>query len=558
MATVAMESDALAGAGPAGGCSALDGWRDFRFGWWNHKYIKHAVDGAEPGKDSTEATGFVMVGASRGSMIGFLAVFSVLGLTGLGESVQDCDTKSITIAGVTILTSSLVSTALTVEGALNAVVAPFVGGLADASSHRTRMLRALSIMLMCSVAICALALFFPGEKWALVTFTAVLVSSSILYDAMSLILNAYLSELSDDDSERVLITTKMYAWLNLTQLSYVVLGVSATLAVGVSDDKLASPQVGAFVAVLVWAFWALPGMRLFYDRVRSPDEIKKMGFLGLPRMYEIVMLCFRQYPQVALYMLMYSTGVTAASSVIGLALTYLLEEVGLGTFTIQLVAGVVLLSAFPGALAVIWFDKWLRDTRKTLLIVFTFWIVSISMVPFILHGEVDPDPGPSEAEFCALEDDAGATRRPTAASQYTAFLFAVLVGLGIGALFPTAAALFSQIVPVGQEASFWGLRTFAAKVFSWAPPAIYTVLNQKLADESGNPTDSSRFVILAIVPILGMGLWTTWMIDMDKAKAQIGCAPREGVAGKDGKVKDAVLTEELSVAKTDSSDTLEP
>jgi len=493
---------------PAGGfeLEAETGWRAWRFGWWNWRFVRYL--------DDRERTGFIMCGTARGTMIGYLAAFAVIALTGLGESVQDCDTRTISIGSVTILTSSLVSTALTIEGVVNAIFAPVMGVLVDATSWRTQIFRILLVTVAVFVAIAGLTLFGEGSIAALIIFAAALILISLSYDAFAILHAAYVPELSKTELGRTQIVAKMYVLLNGNQLVFVIIAIGLGLALGFADDKIVAPQVAALIAVLMWAFWAVPGMWFMENRPKTEEAKIKAGFLGIPRVLTLIWFCLNKYNQIGLYMIQYSTAVTAASAIVGLASGYLLSEVGFGSFVVQVVTGIVLFMTVPGAYLVTKLAKKVGDLRKLNLLIIIAWIFAVGLAPFLMRGQ-DASPETINDEFCSAAESEVLAREPTGLASVMVYIFAAVWGFLIGCIFPAQLALFSEIVPAGQETSFMGLRTFASKIFAWAPPLLYTVINETAGK------DEKRFALLSITPFQVVGLFFLWLMSLEKATEEI-------------------------------------
>ena len=72
------------------------------------------------------------------------------------------------------------------------------------------------------------------------------------------------------------------------------------------------------------------------------------------------------------------------------------------------------------------------------------------------------------------------------------FLFAFFWGLGFGVFYASNTSFFTELVPGDAISQFMSLYYFSAQVLSWAPPAVYTLLNQLTSE-----THLSLFVLAA-------------------------------------------------------------
>jgi len=500
------------------------GWKGWKWALWNSRLVNT--------HDDPEVRAYILSGSLRGPCIGWITVFSVLALTGFAETVQDCITKKVNFFGAEIFTSSVVSTVLSIEGVVNAILSPLVGGIADGSDYRTELYQSFLLILPSSILVIAILLFFEGSQASFLLIVLVLVVAAAAYELVVTFHSSYLPELamemSDEDSiiARNKYASKMYSFLYGFQLIFVVLAIAVTLGTGVSEDNVVSAQVAALIMGLLFSL-AAPSMFLFEDRRRGEDKVKA-GFLGIPRLYKMIKLCITDYKQLGLFLVADSLYISGAVALVGLVSTYIIEEMGIEGFNFQVVVLVVLVFTIPGALLIDRLTRWTRDVKKTLIIIIVSLIIILLLVPLVLIGEVDPDAENETADFCAAEDPANIRRKPTSYSGILIYLFSAMFGLQIGGIFTANLAASTELIPGGSETAFYGLKTLAGKIFAWSPPLIYTALN-----EAAN--ENPRIAINAMQPFLVSGLFLLFFVDFELGKQQIAHTldARRGQASKD-------------------------
>ena len=59
-----------------------------------------------------------------------------------------------------------------------------------------------------------------------------------------------------------------------------------------------------------------------------------------------------------------------------------------------------------------------------------------------------------------------------------AFLFSVMYGLAYGWYYPSSNGYFVSLVPKEKVTELWGFNSFCSVSLAWAPPLIFTALNQ--------------------------------------------------------------------------------
>ncbi len=88
--------------------------------------------------------------------------------------------------------------------------------------------------------------------------------------------------------------------------------------------------------------------------------------------------------------------------------------------------------------------------------------------------------------------------------QTLAYILIFFWGLGIGWKWTTDRMLSAAIIPTGQNAEYMGIYLFFGSILTWAPPLIYTALNE--ADVSPQIGLSSLNIFFVV------GLFAYWMM----------------------------------------------
>ena len=99
--------------------------------------------------------------------------------------------------------------------------------------------------------------------------------------------------------------------------------------------------------------------------------------------------------------------------------------------------------------------------------------------------------------------------------QVIAYLFAGLWGIVIGWFYSTEVAIYSLMMPSGQESELSGLYQYCGLVLSFFPPMIVTFLNESDVDLGWACVHINIYLVIAL---LFYQLMPSWNECLDKTK----------------------------------------
>jgi MFS transporter, UMF1 family len=99
------------------------------------------------------------------------------------------------------------------------------------------------------------------------------------------------------------------------------------------------------------------------------------------------------------------------------------------------------------------------------------------------------------------------------------YLLAVVIGFVLGGTQALSRSLFSQLIPAGKEAEYFGLYEISDRGTSWLGPFLFALTFQL--------TDSYRSAIVSLVLFFGVGGWLLLKLDMRRAIVEAGNTPPE-------------------------------
>jgi UMF1 family MFS transporter len=106
---------------------------------------------------------------------------------------------------------------------------------------------------------------------------------------------------------------------------------------------------------------------------------------------------------------------------------------------------------------------------------------------------------------------------PGAAVQF--YLLAVVIGFVLGGTQALSRSLFSQLIPPGREAEYFGFYEISDRGTSWLGPFLFALTYQV--------TDSYRYAIFSLVFFFVVGGVLLATLDMRRAIVEAGNVPPE-------------------------------
>ena len=399
-------------------------------------------------------------------------------LTDLAEQSADPD-GFVSVLGFGVRATSVFAFAAGVSVLLQVVVLPVVGAIADRTG-RKRLL--LGIFAYTGATMTMLMVLLVDDTWAL--GVALLIVANLAFGSSIVVYNAFLPDIATPD-ERDGVSSRGWAMgyvggalllvLNLAfYLSRESLGVSTSTAV----------RVCLFSAGLWWALFTLVPLRALRDVAPSasanPDATVSSAFAQLGR----TLRGLRRTPMTLRFLVAYLIYNDGVQTVIVLASVYGSEELGFGDQTLIVAVLIVQVVAIAGALALGRLAGRF-GAKRVVLGSLVVW-AAIVAVAFVL-------PAGRASLF---------------------YLLAVVIGFVLGGSQALSRSLFSQMVPDGREAEYFGLYEISERGTSWIGPIVFGVVDQV--------TGSYRLAILALLAFFIVGGGLLSRVDVRRAVGEAG------------------------------------
>lgn len=402
-------------------------------------------------------------------------------LTAVAEEAAGSD-GDLPFLGLGIPPGSWFSYVLSGSVLLQVLVLPLTGAVADRTGRKREMLAGFAVL---GALATTLMYFIADGRYV---FGAVLfIVANICFGAATVVYYSWLPDLAGPD-ERDAVSSKGWAF------GYVggalLLAIHLGLVLGAGGLGLTTGEavrISLATAGLWWgAFTVFTVSRLRNRPVRDPDATRaRSGF----RQLATTLREMRAFPLTLWFLgayLLYNDGV---QTVIALSATYATQELGLDQSVLTGAILMVQVVAIAGALGLGRLAG-RYGAKRVVLASLVAWIGVLLAAFFLQEGAV--------AQFYAL---------------------AAVIGLVQGGTQALSRSLFSQLIPAGKEAEYYGFYEISDRGTSWLGPLAFGLTYQL--------TGSYRLAIVSLVIFFVGGFIALALLPMRRAVVEAGNQPPE-------------------------------
>jgi len=414
-------------------------------------------------------------------------VFLAPYLTSIAESAADADGR-IHPLGIGMPAGSFFGYVLSLSVVLQVVVLPLAGAVADRSGHKRQLLAGFTTI----GSLCTMAMFFvAGGRFLL--GAALFIVANLCFGAATVVYYSWLPDLASPD-ERDAVSSRGWA------IGYLggALLLAANLALFTLHDSLGltesqSVRICLASAGIWWAGFTVVSVGLLRNRPPrhvDPAAGRASGALtGGFRQLGATLRDLRRYPLTLWFLaayLLYNDGV---QTIIAVSAQYGAEQLRLSQTTLVSAILLVQVVAFFGALA-LGRTAAAVGAKRTVLWSLVAWTGVLVAAYFLQAG---------------------------AAVQF--YLLAVVIGFVMGGTQALSRSLFSQLIPQGKEAEYFGFYEISDRGTSWLGPFLFALTYQL--------TGSFRYAIFSLVFFFVVGGVLLARLNMRRAIVAAGNIPPE-------------------------------
>ena len=408
-------------------------------------------------------------------------------LTDIAERAAGPD-GDVAPLGISMPPGSLFGYTLSASVFLQVFVLPLLGAIADRSGRKRELLAVLSYV----GALATAALFFvAGDRYLL--GAGLFIVANLAFGSAMVVYYSWLPDLAAPD-ERDAVSSTGWACGYLGGGLLLVLNLALYLnagALGLSDGD--AVRICLCSAGVWWGLFAVVTLTRLRNHPHPPEPgaVAVRGGVvgGGVRQLGATFRDLRGRPLTLLFLvtyLLYNDGVQTVANV---SAQYGSEELQLSQSTLITAILVVQFIAFAGALGMGRLAA-RYGSKRTIVGSLVVWVLVIGIAYFLQKG--------SALQFYAV---------------------ALAIGFVLGGTQALSRSLFSQLIPVGNEAEYFGFYEISDRGTSWLGPFLFALTYQL--------TDSYRYAIFSLVFFFVVGGFLLARLDLRRAIVEAGNTPPE-------------------------------
>lgn len=389
-----------------------------------------------------EATGQAMDYCGRGPIN---QAGSFVGSAILKLAAMEAGGINMTIHGIKV--SSLLTIGNLIAGVTAGVTMPLVGALVDHTDHRKAM-GALSAAVV--VACAGGQLSLGPDTWFTVYILGIILGYFFIMHQVCVM--AYLPDLSHNTTEMGHYTAMFMSRQYMLQGVYTSIIVLVGFTTQINDVQTAKLGIGLAFCIGVLCF-GYAWLFLFRKRpkLREVPQGQNLVSTGFLQLYNTSKIVFSQYPALKWFMISLLWSPEAgAGTILAIAVTFLTLFVKMTVSEISLVSLCMLFANIPGAMISRYMCKKINPLNS-----FRAAEILFATATALIAGTVT---GPEKKNLV--------------------YIYAAMIGIGFGWMFPSQRTTVVALVPKGQETEIMGLVSFFGQIIGWLPSFIFTIMNE--------------------------------------------------------------------------------
>jgi len=386
--------------------------------------------------------------------------------------------KNVYILSIPIYAESLFVYSISFSVILQFFLLPYLGSIADYTKSKKLLLGFFAFLGSFST----MGLYFlEGNNFLLGSI--LLVIANVSFGASVVVYNSFLNDIAEaKDRDKV----SSIGWAIGYIGGGIILLINILLYSNAENFNISGSyaiRIGLFSAGFWWAVFTLIPLKLLKDRKNRLNHGDQSVFVGgikglLSSIKDII-----KHPQTLLFLiayLFYNDGIQAVIAVSGQFAKF---EIGMDISSITKIILMVQFIAFFGSLLFMIVAR-KTDTKSSIIISLIIWICVIFYCFYFLTTEM---------EF---------------------FILAIVIALVLGGSQALSRSLFSNLIPVGQEARFFSFYEVSDRGTSWLGPFLFGLGLQL--------THSYRYAILSLLIFFIVGLILLLFLNQKKGMESAG------------------------------------
>lgn len=434
-----------------------------------------------------EAQGYMLMTTARGAII-MSNIFLATALIRLASESAGCvfvkgETNECNEEVYGFRPSSLITMIAVVSGVMAACLLPIIGAIVDYTPYR-RALGLFSAVFIAAVQ--AIQIWLTEKTWFPMAILQAI--NGFMYLVQVLAIYAYLPDIGREvGSKKMMGFAAIFTMTQFgSQSAYLVVNIALSIAFDLGDVKTAQVSQGICVVWLFATFYPgwkkMPSVPKLHDRPAGKGLVR----LGFSRVWQTMVGINKHYGKgLRWYFLAVAFGEAGANAFTVVAVTFMVDQLGMTGTQVGIVFLVTLLSSIPGAKIGEYISHKTCPITSWKINLVTFSAITVAG-SFILTG-------PDRQSIC--------------------YGFGVLWGLMLGWFYPLENVIFTMCVPKGQESELSGFYTYCRAILTWCPPLIFTVMNESGIEMTWALLSLIIFLLIAVVFLQIMAPWDEMVED---------------------------------------------
>jgi len=404
-------------------------------------------------QDNTKAKSYGLLGTGRGAVV-MSNIFMSTSLIYLSHEAANCVTPEETLMEQCqtkvygFLPSSLIPNIAVITGVAAALFMPFIGAVVDYTPYRraTGIASALLIGL-----IQAAQIYTVSETWFPMAMLQAI--AGFVYQVQVLASYAYLPDIASDVKQDVMtnFVSKFVMLQYFSQSSFLLIVVVISIILRMNSVVTAqvSQGINCFWILITWGigWYIMPSA----SQRRTVPEGSHVLIVGFTQTFHTMKLVGTKFKKGMLWFFLAVIFAEAgANAFTVVSVTFMSEVLKMDGTEVAIIFIVTLVASLPGAVLAEFVTKKTDPNKSWQLCLVVFAIVTV-------------------AGGLLLTDES---------QKNLIYLFGVLWGVILGWFYPTENLFFSMVLPKGAETELAGFYIYCTQILVWAPPLIFTAINE--------------------------------------------------------------------------------
>ncbi|MDX1616220.1 MAG: MFS transporter [Candidatus Promineifilaceae bacterium] len=385
------------------------------------------------------------------------------------------ETDGVTVLGFVIEPAAIFPLSVSISVVLQVIFLPLLGAIADYSNLKKRMMLLFAYL----GAAATIALFFVEGDLVLLG-GLLLILANLAFGAALVFYNAFLPEIASPD-RRDQVSARGFG---LGYLGGGLLLLLNLILFNFMEDSGLAVRISLASAGVWWLlFTAIFPQRLLVQRRPQRELPPGESYLSqsVKQLRSTLVELIREHPMALRFLIAYLIYNDGIQTVIVVSSQFAADELGVDSGTLALLVLMIQFVAFPSALAF----GWLAGRTGAKRAIMGSLVVWSGIVIFA---------------FAFLYE------------QWQLWILGGAVALVLGGSQALSRSLFSQMIPSGREAEYFGLYEISERGTSWIGPLVFGIAVQM--------TGTQRVAIVSLIVFFLLGLALLSRVDVRQAMAE--------------------------------------